>query len=465
MWNPRIIDTDKSLYIAIADALERDVRNGTLKPGEKMPTHRELADVIGVNVTTITRAYRDAEKRGLITGTVGRGTYITADLGVDASMARTGEKPVKAIEMGLVLPLYNKEPDITGTIGKVVRDRNFDRYMRYTDPLGLPEHRETGALWVKRYGVDLPKENILICAGAQHALTCCLGSLFKAGDKIATELLIYPGMKAAAKAAGIRLEPAVADKEGMTPDSLERVCQRHEVKGVYLMPGMQNPTTAVMSMQRRKELADIISRYGLILIEDDMYSFSNRDNFQAITQLIPDSSVYIAGVSKAFFSGLRVAFVAASEKMLYSIGQAVVNTIWMVPSFNVAIICECINSGLADRIITAKLEEAAARFAAAGEKLAGYRFRGMPGGFFIWLSLPDGWSGREFELAARENGVHIFCADKFAVGGGKAPSAIRISLTGAETMEEFIKGLDILKSILSGDYKKNSGYMGFEPIF
>lgn len=463
MWNPRVIDTDKSLYIAIADALERDVRNGTLKPGDRMPTHRELADIIGVNVTTITRAYRDAEKRGLITGTVGRGTYIAADSGTDSSMAQPGDKVERRIEMGLVLPLYIKEPDVSEVITKVMKDRNLNRYMRYTDPLGLPEHRETGAFWVKRYGICVPKENILVCSGAQHALTCSLAALFKAGDRIAADYLVYPGMKAIAKTLGLKLEPVMMDEEGMIPESLERACQRNPVKGVYLMPGMQNPTTSAMSIRRKKELADIILRHGLILIEDEVYSFSNPENEQALTSLIPGNCVYIAGISKAFYAGLRVAFIAAPKQLLHKIGQAVVNTMWMTPALNAAIACECIRDGTADRIIRDKLEEANRRFEKAGEVLDG--IRGIPGGFFLWFRLPGDWSGREFEHAARERGVNLFCADKFAVGGEKAPQAVRISLTGAETLEEFGVGLGILKEILSGGVQEYREQVGFEPIF
>lgn len=77
MWNPKIIDTDKVLYVAIADAIERDINLGILKPGEKMPPQRSFAKTIGVNLTTISRAYKEAEKRGLISGAVGKGTYVS----------------------------------------------------------------------------------------------------------------------------------------------------------------------------------------------------------------------------------------------------------------------------------------------------------------------------------------------------------------------------------------------------
>ncbi|MCX7708795.1 MAG: PLP-dependent aminotransferase family protein [Clostridia bacterium] len=459
MWNPKIIDTDKSLYIAIAEALERDIRLGVLKPGQKMPTHRELADIIGVNVTTVTRAYKEAERKGLITGTVGRGTYITADMGTDSSIMKVEDRTSRTIDMGLVLPLYSCEPDISGVIEKLLKEKQVHRFLRYTDPLGLPEHRETGAYWVSRFGIQASREDIVICAGAQHALTCCLNSLLEAGDRIAVDYLTYPGIKAIAKNLGIKLEPIQMDKEGMLPGSLEAACRRNPVKGVYLMPCVQNPTTSCMSMKRRKEIANIIEQNHLTLIEDDIYSFTCKEELPAITALIPQNSIYIAGVSKAFYAGLRVAYVVAPKHFRNKVAQAVVNTIWMAPTLNSAIVSECIMNHTADKIIISKMEEVSRRFGIVESKLSKYSYTGNSSSFFIWLNLPEPWTGKEFELACRENGVSVFCADKFAVGGEAAPSAVRISLSGTDTIEELEKGLAIIEQLLSKEYIR------YETIF
>lgn len=459
MWNPKDLDTDGVLYMAIADALERDVRGGVLKPGQKMPTHRELADIIGVNLTTVTRAYREAGRRGLVAGAVGRGTYITADLGANTSLVCIEERPDRIIELGLVYPLYNNEPDLAGAIGKLANDKQLKKYLMYSDPLGLSEHREAGTFWVKRFGISATVEDMVICAGAQHALTCCLLSLFEAGDRIAVDCLTYPGLKGMAKNLGIKLEPIAMDREGMLPGSLEAACRRNPVKGLYLMPGMQNPTTACMSLRRREEIAGIIERRGLALIEDDIYCFAVRDNIRAIASLTPQNSVYIAGVSKAFYAGLRVAYVVAPPKFRYRIAQAVVNTIWMAPTLNAAIVSDCIRDGTADRIIALKLAEISKRFLLAEEKLSGYSFAGSPGSFFIWLNLPEHLTGKEFELLARKGGVNVFGAERFAVGAGAPRPAIRIALSGTETIEELGQGLDKLRSILARDY------IDLSPVF
>ncbi len=452
MWNPKIIDTDKSLYIAVADALERDIRSGILKPGEKMPTHRELAGIIGINVTTATRAYKEAERRGLITGTVGRGTYVSTDCGTDSSIVKIEEKASKIIDLGPIYPLYNNEPDILMLIEKLGTSHQLNRFLRYSDPLGLPEHRETGAYWVKRFGITASADDILICAGAQHALTCCLTSICEAGDRIAVDCLTYSGFKSVAKSLNIKLEPISMDQEGMIPEDLEATCRRNSLKGLYLMPSVQNPTNASMSLQRRKKIADVAERNGLIVIEDDIYSFINQTNPPPLTTMIPQNSIFIAGVSKAFFAGLRVSFVVAPKQLRFQIAKAVLNTIWMAPTLNAAIVSECIKDGIADAIIKAKRQEAVRRFEIAQKELSGYSFTGPSTGYYIWLNLPAHWSGNELEIRARKAGVNIFGAEKFIVGSALPPPAARISLSGPDTKEQLTQGLGIIAKILQEEF-------------
>lgn len=448
MWNPKTINTDQSLYIAVADALERDVENGILKPGEKLPTHRELAELIGINVTTATRAYKEAERRGLITGTVGRGTYISADCGFDPSIMKFAEKHSDIIDLGPIYPLYDSEIDLSKVIEKLNKTHPLNQFLRYSDPLGFVEHRETGAYWVKRFGITAAADDVVICAGAQHALTCCLTSLFEPGDRIAVDCLTYSGFKALAKSLNIKLEPIPMDSEGMLPDDLEAACRRCSIKGLYVMPSVQNPTNASMSLQRRNKIADIAGRYGLLIIEDDIYSYVNQANPVPLSALLPQNSIYIASVSKAFFAGLRVSFVVAPKHLRLKIAKAVLNTIWMTPPLNAAIVCACILDGLADTIIQTKRQEAIRRFEIARKTLSGYSFASIPTGHYIWLTLPSRWSGSEFEARARKAGVNIFSAEKFIVGSTPPPSAVRISLSAPASKEQLEQGLTIIAGIL-----------------
>ncbi len=449
IWIPEIDKESKApLYKILANAIERDIYSGLLRPGHRLPTHRELADQLGMNVSTVTRGYGEAESRGLISGTVGRGTFVASDAVTSIPMVSSEPYAPGMIEMGLINPLVFMDPDLSQGLKRLARQRDPGVYMNYSDPRGLPEHRAVGALWAGRYGFEAHAEDVIVCSGAQHALTCCLSALFRAGDRIATDHLTYPGMKTLAALLGLRLVPIEMDREGMVSDSLGMACRRNDIKGLYLVPGVQNPTTTTMSESRRDEIAGIAATYGLITIEDDAYDLTGPAMHLPVTVRNPENSVFIAGVSKALAAGLRVAFMIVPKRFRRVLSEAVLSTIWMTSPLNVALVSMWIKDGTADRVVAAKRTEAEKRVRIAGEILGDYHFQGLATGFFIWLFLPEPWTGAAFEAKAREVGINLFSAEKFTVGGAVAPPAVRLSLCHTADLSVLKKGLTLIREIL-----------------
>jgi DNA-binding transcriptional MocR family regulator len=447
MWKPASLQEDRPLYLAIADALAHDVAAGRLAPGERLPPQREMARIIGVDLSTVTRALAECTRRGLVSGTVGRGTFVAADIGAVVPLYRSGDAP-GLLEMGLVLPLYATEADARRAIRKTLLSLDLDRYLRYADPAGMPEHREAGARWVSRAGIKASAGELLVTSGSQNALACCLMALFAPGDRIAVDSLTFPGLKTLARMMNVRLVPIAMDDSGMIPESLDAACRREPIRGIYLMPEFQNPTTLSLPEERRERIARLVERRDLILMEDDAYGHTGKRR-AAISSRLRDHGIYIGGTSKVFGAGLRISFVVSPKRFLGPLEQAILSTVWMASPLNAALVSSVITSGEVESIIRAKNEESRRRTALTLRKLAPWPVRARPAGFFIWLELPAGWTGREFELAAREMGVRLFGAEKFAVGGIAAPPAARVSLTGPETYSELSKGLDVLAGILS----------------
>lgn len=451
-WNPTLQISEegngKPKYQALADAIQRDIFAGRLNPGDKLPTHRDLADRLHINVSTVTRGYVEAERRNLVSGVVGRGTFVASDVLTNSAMVSFEPHAPGMIELGLIEPFYGLDPDIMDGMRTLLRKRSPESFMRYSDPRGLPEHRAVGAQWVGRYGLSAPPEQVIVCSGAQHGLTCCLTGLFKAGDRIAADALTYPGMKSLTAMLGVRLVPIPMDEHGMLPEGLDAACRRDAVKGLYLMPGMHNPTTISMPRERREALARVAQKHDLLLIEDDAYDLTVSNNLPPVSVFAPQNSVYIAGMSKSLAAGLRVAFLAAPEPLLGNLAHAVLNTVWMTPPLNAALACQWIQDGQADETIALKRREAESRFTEAKAMLSNFSFAGRPSGFYIWLKLPRPWTGRDFETAARKAGVNVFGAEKFAVGESEAPPMARISLSGPKDVEELRRGLEIVKELL-----------------
>ncbi|EGB15371.1 transcriptional regulator, GntR family with aminotransferase domain-containing protein [Pseudodesulfovibrio mercurii] len=450
IYAPALVRGQGPLYVELADAIERDIEAGTLAPGERLPTHRDLADALGVNVSTVTRGYREAEKRGLISATVGRGTFVTSDAVTNSSMVSFEPCAPGMLELGLIAPLDHLDPEITEAFRRIARRRDPASLLRYSDPRGQAEHRRAGALWAERFGVPAQAEDVVVCAGSQHALTCALGGLLRPGDRLAVDELTYPGLKTLAAMLGLRLVPIPMDEHGMDPAGLDAACRRDEIKALYLMPGVHNPTTATLSEARRNEIARLADRHDLILIEDDAYDLTDPGRMAPVGNRAPHRRVYIAGMSKSLAAGLRVAFVVAPQHLVKPLAQAVLNTVWMAPPLNVELAAMWIHDGTADRVVEAKRAEAARRYMLACDVLDGLRFRGKRSGFFLWLELPEPWTGRALEQAAAGRGVSVFGAEKFTVGQSPAPRAARVSLTGAESPERLREGLVILRDILRG---------------
>ena len=448
MWDLKTIDVEKPLYLAIADAVERDMRAGILLPGERMPTHRELAKIVGVTVTTATRAYREAERRGLLTAIVGNGTFVTSDRGGGTSLSHGESIAEKYLELGLAVPPYAIEADLRAVLDGVIRKADLQALMRYIPPEGLPQHRQVGVAWAGRFGIRADAEDIVIAAGANNALACLFMSIFEPGDRVAVDCLTYPGVKSLARRCGVRLEGVAMDEGGMLPDALESLCRRHKIRGVHTVGRMHNPTNAAMSAQRRGEIAEVIRRNDLLLIEDDIYGFLADEADGTLTPLIPENSLYIAGLAKAFCAGLRVGFVVVPPRYRSAFSLAVADTMWMASPLCVEAACEIITTGAADKVIAARKTEIAARAAVAKDILRGHEFAYADHSMFLWLRLPEYWYGDAFEEAARADGVNVVSAGKFIVGSAPLPNCVRVSLTATADLTELGKGLNILLRLL-----------------
>ncbi|WP_379970950.1 PLP-dependent aminotransferase family protein [Ectobacillus sp. sgz5001026] len=451
MWNPKVIDTDHVLYVAIADAIERDIYLGVLKPNEKMPPQRSLAKVIGVNLTTISRAYKEAEKRGLISGTVGSGTYVLPINKKEFALPDILKKDEEIIELGLVGSVKIEGDAISKHLSEIAEDSMLDTLLDYGPCQGIQRHREAAARWMKQYGMKEDPDHVVLCSGAMHAISCCLLGLFAPGDRIAVDVLTFTGFKNAAKMNHMKLEPVAMDEEGMIPESLESLCERVQVKGIYLMPNMQNPTATAMSAERKNTIAAIIRKYNLILIEDDIYNFTNTQEQTALSSLVPEQGIFICSISKLLFPGLRVAFAIVPDRYLYKFTNAVTNTIWMASPLSCEIITRFIESGAARDMTMKKRRVIARRLALAKEILSGYSFQTVDSSMFLWLTLPDGWTDAEFEHIALLHKVRVIAANKFSVGNHEVPRAVRISLNSVESDEQLTKGLHILVRMLKQD--------------
>ena len=447
MWAPKTIDVSKPLYLAVFEALEKDIRSGLLQPGEKLPTHRKLADMIGVTLGTATRIYREAERRGLVAGIVGRGTFVTVGACKRPGLIDAG-KPHLVWDMGIAHPVNKPDPFLAAVSRKALQKRRQQTLMSYSDPQGLLEHRGIGSDWLSRFGLNIPPKNIVITAGAQHALFLACNCFFKAGDRIASDDLTFPGMKVAAQRNGLRLEGVPMDKEGMVPAELEALCNRQQIKGIYLSGRIQNPTNIFMSQERRVELCKIILRHNLLLIENDAHGCLSDSPHNILSSMHPEQSVFISSVSKAVLAGLRIAFAAVPEHLVSILAQGIADSMICVSPLCAEIATEAIQDRQINSIIQRKKTLIAKRVTMFRKIFADHEFNITDHSMSAWLLLPRSLKAAELEAEAARRNIKIFSSERFAVGSTPAPEAVRISLTGIEDLGQLRRALRTLENLV-----------------
>ncbi|MBN9085791.1 MAG: PLP-dependent aminotransferase family protein [Reyranella sp.] len=446
-WHPTLGDRPGAVYESIVEALAADVASGRLRRGERLPTHRALASALGVDLTTVTRAYNEARRRGLTEARVGQGTFVAESAARAPRAAAAG----LSIDLSMNLPPEPLEADLDGRLLRGLeglrRDYGLTDFLSYQQPGGSETDRGIAAGWLRRRVRTAAAERLLIFPGTQPALVCLLLALTRPGDTVLTDRLTYPGFKSAAGAAGVKLVGVAADRGGMIPAALEEAARRHKARAVYLVPTIHNPTTVTLSAERREQLAAAIARRGLMLFEDDPYGA--LDPKQApIATLIPERAWHVATLSKCIAPGLRVSFMVTPGRAEAAVMANALRTVAQMPApLMVALVLRWLGDGSADEIIAAIANEAAARQKLAAKALAGHDYAAHPRGHHVWLRLPPAWTRLEFAAHVQRQGLAVVTSDSFSVDD--APEhAIRIALGAARSRAELAGALDVLSVAL-----------------
>jgi DNA-binding transcriptional MocR family regulator len=454
MWTPATRPGTGPYYVALADALSRDVEEGRLAPGTRLPTHRELAQRLGVTVGTVSRAYAEAARRGAIQGEVGRGTFVLGHL---RRRPAAVERPRDAIDLAYNVPL---EPaarrGIADVLAEIAREEPAWLFEGY-HVAGLEAHRAAGARWLAEGGLEVAPERVLVTGGAQHGMAVVLATLARSSDVILTEALTYTGVKALAGTLGLRLEPVACDAEGLDPDAFDAACRRHAPRALYTMPTLQNPTGSVLSADRRAALVAVAREHGVALVEDDTYARLCPAAPPALAHLAPELTYYLTGTAKALSAGLRVGYVVAptggasedGARVVERLSASVAGLTWMSTPLTAEIVSRWIRSGVALSIPRTKAQEIQARRALFEKLLPRVPSASHRASPHLWLELPEPWRAEAFVEAARARGVLVSPPELFTVGRAAAPHAVRVCLGTPHGREALERGLRILAELLS----------------
>jgi DNA-binding transcriptional MocR family regulator len=423
-----------------------DMQTGQLKPGDRLPTHRDLAYRLGVTVGTVTRAYAEAQRRGLLEGHVGRGSFLAGPVRSSNLLSMPEQESSGMIELSLAFPPQPSDELLQRSLAELSRQPGIARLLNYQSHAGMAHHRAAGAAWVRRHGLEVPADRVIVTAGAQHGLCIVAGALLSPGDLVLSESLTYPGLRAMADLFKLRLKGVSMDEAGLRPEVLEAVCRSEAPRAIYSMPGLQNPTGSVMPPERRRLVADILRRYDIALIEDDIYGFLGGQQ-PPLSSLLPERGHYILGTSKSMGPGLRIGFLVIPPGPNTAYVGALRATTWMAPPLLAEIVCRWISDGTAARMAETQHRQATERQALARRILAGFDYRAHPHSFYGMLYLPASWRATDFVAAAARRGLRLRAAETFAVDQ-LAPEAVRLCICAVDTVEILADGLERVVALL-----------------
>jgi DNA-binding transcriptional MocR family regulator len=484
------------LYIQLRDQIRALVHGGDLRPGERIPASRELATQLGVHRTTVANAYAELESEGLISGHVGRGTFIRgngdarkisavphptsvhgglrweslfADERGEEMLSRlTQAAPRDSISFVMARPAAEFFPiEQLRKCSNAVWRREGTEILQFGPSDGYPPLKQALLAMLRPEGYEAGDENLLITDGCQQALDLVCKAFLRPGDTVLLENPAYPGALAIFAGARVRiLSVPVRTESGpeMTPgvdvSAIEAVLMQNRVKMMVLTPDFHNPTGTTLPVTERRRLLEIAARFQVPVIEDHIYARlrARGERVPSLKQLDRSNLVIqIDSFSKIAFPGMRVGWIVAPSNVIERLRLVKQSTDLHTGHLAQAILAEYVRRGLLGRHLERTRKAYSRRLAALEQALgrhmpSGTKWTRPEGGMCVWVELPPGFDSNELLIHTRERGV-VFAPGRYFYFQNPQPNTLRLGFTGVSE-REIARGIATLADVLRVEMRK-----------
>ncbi|MGO4335775.1 PLP-dependent aminotransferase family protein [Labrys sp. KB_33_2] len=431
-WRP-VLSRRKGVtkHKLLTDLIIADVEAEILKPGTRMPTHRDLAHALKVSVQTVSISYKEAERRGVLRGEVGRGTFVRDRVTERAERFMLDRSPGQTADLSIIRAVYTEAHErASRQVMARLSDGDNSAFMRTCRPIaGLDRHRSAARIWLRGLGVEAEADRILITNGAAHGLFLAVASVVHPGDLVLTENLTDHGIIGLATLLGFTLRGLPTDAEGILPEALEAACASGGVKAMVLIPSLGNPTSHVAGAGRRREIADIAARYGIFVIEDEVYKPLLDEPLPSIAQMLPELGFFATSMTKSVMTGLRVGYLVVPPAYSIRVGSIMRVTSWSATNLPAEIASLWIEDGTAQALVGLQRQEARARQAIVTQVLGDIVASSHPLSLCAWLKVPPRWTEEGLVRALAQRAIAVTPSDPF-VAGELGAGGIRVCLGG-----------------------------------
>ncbi len=448
IWPPNPHTLRRPAYKSLAEALIRAVDAGELRNGDRLPTHRNLAYHLGLSVQTVSRAYDELIRRGVIIGEVGRGTFVRAGGGEARTPYLPDNQHGAVIDFSILKPVF--EPFHLDTMRQALKGLGKDlpasAISSFRPSGALRKYSQPALKWLQGCGLTVSGQSLLLTNGATSAMSVALMTAAKPGDLVVTEEMGHHTLKPLSRYLGLRLRGLEIDGEGIVPAAFKAACEHNPVKALYVMPTGLGPCATTLSRPRRTALAAIARKHNVLIIENDAWGPLQPARPEPIAVQAPERTFYFTSLTKCIMPGLRFGMLIVPETYESAVANRHLVTNWMVTTLMAEIAARWIEDGTADALLRWQRRALGDRNRLASKVLTGTTFHGSKNGMHIWLPIPGQWSEAAFVAHARLNGVAVAPGASFAMSGSNRHGGVRICL-GTESADTFEQGLKVISRL------------------
>ncbi len=334
--------------------IEKNIRSGTYKPGQKLPSVRELKDYYGFSMSTIQAGYEYLVIRGLVESVPKSGYYVSTKSETVVETGRITHRPVvrdAVFEQGIGLTTSSRgtrhfsefnvaapgdllipQKLLLRTMQQVIREEGA-RLLRYYPSNGSLQLKENIVRRAASHQMSLHSDELLITDGALQALYIALASVCECGDVVAVESPCVFSVLEVIRVLKLRvIEIPVLSKDGFDIDFFSQACQGNVLKAVVLTPNFHNPTGILLSDEQKVALLAIAYRYNIAVIENDIYGDLNfQGNRPSTIKQFDESGLVMtfSSYSKTLAPGIRLGwlstgrFLKDAEQIKFALGSTV----------------------------------------------------------------------------------------------------------------------------------------------
>lgn len=444
-WPPRPRSLQRPAYKSLVQVIEAAIEAGELKPGEMLPTHRQLAFDLGLSVQTVSRAYERLAAAGRIHGTVGRGTFVRGP-NDDMRLPFVNHRAAgQLVDLSILKPVIG--PEHKEAFQKTLRDiaRTVPDAVLEAFRAGTLLERDRGAVahWLGLCGVDNSTGSVILTNGGTSAMTVAMLTAAGAGDLVVCEEIGHHTLRPLTRYLGLRLRGLATDGDGLLPDAFDAACREEPVKVLQLMPTGLNPMGFTMSLERRAAIIEIARRHDVLVVENHSSGPLDTTAPPPLFALAPERVLFFTSLTKPVLPGLRIGFLAVPEHLGAAAANRHLVTNWMATSLSMEIAVRWITDGTAEALMKHQRRILADRKQHAAAVLDGLPYRISPSGLHAWLACADTDDEEALTEAAREAGVAVARGSSFAIGPHGRHPGVRVSLGGPD-FPEFSRGLRLL---------------------